>query len=155
MDCCYPSQVILTAITEHSWCLKLFLQLVNSFLFDFPCIRGFHEQEWCVLYKSIITSSLFGFLIPKKLLMSVFDKLRVLYLKARSVDSLGKWSYSVLVKHALSNVYLHFFSLTLISLTGPRDYCRMNLQLFSTTIDFRWVTLSFHIPLIWISNNSM
>ena len=86
VDCCYPSQVILTAITEHSWCLKLFLQLVNRFLFDFPCIRGFHDQEWCVLFKSIITSSLFGFLIPKKLLMSVFDKPPVLYLKA-SVDS--------------------------------------------------------------------
>ena len=36
LDGYYSSQAILTAITEHSWRLKLFLQLVNSFFFDFP-----------------------------------------------------------------------------------------------------------------------
>ena len=34
---------------------------------------------------------------------------------------LGRWSYSVLVELAFSNSYLLFFSLTQISLIGPRD----------------------------------
>ena len=61
---------------------------------------------------------------------------------------LGKWSYTVLVEHALSNVYVHFFLAQPDIFDRSQRFfipvkCRTNLQLFSTTIDFSLVALRF------------
>ena len=129
------SQAILTAITEHSWCLKWFHRLVNSFAFYFPCKRAkailfsmtkSDDVSFIKLYRHIVVSRLLS--VSKEFFVCFWQTSWPWTLsKGKYRYILGKWSYIVLVEHSLTNLYLHFFSITLISLTSSRDSSSLSI----------------------------